>query len=47
MHKKRNRLGKEVLNSPRRVSRMEQAAKDVKGNFQTRVAPKGKAAITR
>jgi hypothetical protein len=46
-HRKRNPLGKEVLNSPRRVSRMEQATKDAEGTFQTLVAPKGKATITR
>jgi hypothetical protein len=46
-HRKRNPLGKEVPNSPRRVSRMEQATKDAEGTFQTLVAPKGKATITR
>jgi hypothetical protein len=46
-HRKRNPLGKEVPNSPRRVSRMEQATKDAEGTFQTLVAPKGKETITR
>jgi hypothetical protein len=47
MHNKRNPLGKGTLNNPRRVSRMEQAAKDAEGTFYTLVAPKGKATITR
>jgi hypothetical protein len=46
-HRKRNPLGKEVLNSPQRVSRMEQAEKYTEGTFQTLVASKGKVAITR
>jgi hypothetical protein len=46
-HRKRNPLGKEVPNSPRRVSRLEQATKYVEGTFQTLVVPKGKLAITR
>jgi hypothetical protein len=46
-HRKRNHLGKEVSNSPQRVSRMERETKDAEGTFQTLVALKGKAAITR
>jgi hypothetical protein len=46
MHRKRNPLGKEVPNSPRRVSRMEQMTKNVEGTFQTLVTPKGKTTIT-
>jgi hypothetical protein len=44
---KRNSLGKETLKSPRWVSRMEQATKDVEDTFYTLVAPKGKETITR
>jgi hypothetical protein len=33
--------------SHRKISRMEQAARDAKGTFQTLVDPKGKATITR
>jgi hypothetical protein len=47
MHRKKNHLGKEVLNSPRWVSRMVQAEKYVEGTFQTLVSPKGKVAFTR
>jgi hypothetical protein len=32
-YRKRNPLGKEILNSPRRVSRMEQETKDAEGTF--------------
>jgi hypothetical protein len=46
-HRKRNPPGKEVLNNSRRQTRMEQVTKDAKGTFQSRVAPKGKATITR
>jgi hypothetical protein len=46
MHRKRNTLGKEVMNSPRWVSRMEQEANDAEGTFQTMVVLKGKATIT-
>jgi hypothetical protein len=45
--RKRNPLGKDVLNSPQRVSRMEKAEKYAEGIFQTLVAPKGKVTITR
>jgi hypothetical protein len=45
-HNKRNHQGKGTLNNPRRVSRMDQAAKDAEGTFHTLVAPKGKATIT-
>jgi hypothetical protein len=46
MHRKRNPQRKEPSTSPRRVSRMEQAARDAKGTFHTLVEPKGKATIT-
>jgi hypothetical protein len=46
-HKKRNPLGKEVSNSSRRVSRMEKVTKDAEVTFQTLVATKGKATISR
>jgi hypothetical protein len=45
-HRKRNPPGKEVPNSPQRITRMAQVAKEVEGTFQTRVVPKGKATIT-
>jgi hypothetical protein len=45
-HRKRNPPRKEVLNNSRRLTRMEQAAKDAEGTFQTLVALKGKATIT-
>jgi hypothetical protein len=46
-HSKRSPQGKEPLTSPRRITRMEQAARDAKGTFHTLVEPKGKATITR
>jgi hypothetical protein len=46
-HRKRNPLGKEVLNIQQWLTRMEQAAKDAEGTFETQVAPKGKESITR
>jgi hypothetical protein len=45
-HNKRNPLGKGTQNNPRRVSRMEQAARDTEGTFHTLVAPKGKRPLT-
>jgi hypothetical protein len=45
-HRNRNPLGKEVQISPQWVSRMEEAAKDAEGTFQTLVASKGKTVIT-
>jgi hypothetical protein len=47
MHRKMNPPGKEVLKSSWRLTRMEQAKKYAEGTFQTMVALKGKATITR
>jgi hypothetical protein len=46
MHNKRNPLGKETLNTPQWVSRMENVEKNIKGTFHALVAPKRKATIT-
>jgi hypothetical protein len=46
-HRKRNPLGKEVLNIQQWLTRMEQAVKHAEGTFETQVAPKGKESITR
>jgi hypothetical protein len=46
MQRKRNPLGKEVLNSSRWLTRMEWVMKDVEDTFHTLVTPKGKATIT-
>jgi hypothetical protein len=46
-HIKRNTQMEENPISHRRISRMEQAARDAKGTFQALVEPKGKATITR
>jgi hypothetical protein len=46
-HNKREPQRKEPPTSPRRVSRMKQAARDANGTFHMLVEPKGKATITR
>jgi hypothetical protein len=47
MHVKRNTQMDENPISHRKISRMEQAARDAKGTFQALVEPKGQATITR
>jgi hypothetical protein len=46
-HSKRGPQGKEPPTSARRITRMEQAAREAKGTFLTQVDPKGKAIINR
>jgi hypothetical protein len=46
-HVKRNTQMEENLTSHRKISRMEQAARDAKGTLQALVKPKGQATITR
>jgi len=47
IHSKRGPQGKESTTSARRITRMEQAAREAKGTFLTQVDPKGKAIINR
>jgi hypothetical protein len=46
-HIKRGPQGKEPPSSARRITRMEQVAREAKGTFLTKVDPKGKAIINR
>jgi hypothetical protein len=45
-HSKRGPQGKEPLTRSRRITKMEQEAREAKGTFHTEVEPKGKAIIT-